>query len=181
MSWYRRQNLVISLPKPHSALVMIDVLLTTWTIRLALGCYAIVLVGWLIVGERSFWPRVGRMVWSVGCLLYLLHVVCAFHFYHDWSHPNAVEHTAWATEQLLGWQFGAGVYFNYVFTLLWAADAGWWSLSPGSYMKRSCWIGALNGAVVFEDGPTRWVGVVVGAVLLVLLLRRLLGKKAFDA
>ena len=162
-------------------------LLTTWTIRISLLCYATVLAAQL-KGQQSDKSRdLRRWIWTAGCLFFLAHVVCAFHFHHDWSHSKAVQHIADVTEDKLGWAFGGGVYFNYLFGLLWVADAGWMWVSFPSYENRSrgARVGfhvymmfiAINGTIFFESGPIRWVGTAVCGVLLLLLVMRIREKK----
>ena len=84
---------------------------------------------------------------------------------------------------MLGLRFGEGIYFSYLFMLLWIADGAWWWLRPSSYQARPAkLVGglvaylsfiAVNGAIVFEDGITRPVGIVVCVVLAGLLVNRL--------
>jgi len=109
---------------------MLGVLLTKWTIRLALACYVAYLAGWLMAkckhtahGDR--WPHIARAIWTLGCVLFVVHVACAFHFYHHWSHAAAWQTTAQETEQLLGVAFGDGIYFSYLFLILWVLDVAW--------------------------------------------------------
>jgi len=76
----------------------------------------------------------------------------------------------------------SGLYLNYVFTVVWVADAAWWLLSAASYARRPRWINAtvhgfmafmfFNATVVFGKGATRWLGAAVTAGLLTLRLRR---------
>ena len=33
-----------------------------------------------------------RWVWAAGCEFYLWHMLAAFHFVHDWSHAEAMQH-----------------------------------------------------------------------------------------
>lgn len=163
-----------------------DELLTRWTIRLALACYIAVLAGWLVRWRSRVWQPVARWLWTAGCLLFLAHVLCAFHFYHHWSHRAAVEDTARQTQELMGWQFGEGIYFSYLFTLIWVADVAWWWIGPTSYRQRPIAIAAIihgyvffiafNGAVLFEVGAIRWVGVAACAGLGLLLAWRLREK-----
>ena len=71
---------------------------------------------------------------------------------------------------------GGGLYLNYVFTALWIGETVWWWASPHSYGTRSrtatLTVRAVfifmivNGAVVFVDGPMRWVGAGIVAALL---------------
>lgn len=145
-------------------------LITHWTIRIALACLVVCVAVSLRRGKwgESRWER---WVWTAGVLFFVAHIAAAFHFYHEWSHQRAFESTAKQTEELLGLRFGEGIYFSYLFTLLWIGDVAWWWLSPHSYRQRPAWLVggliaylffiAVNGAIVFEDGVTRPVGIVV--------------------
>ncbi len=140
--------------------------LTLWTVRLALLLCAAVWTGRLPSGAA-------RLAWTAGCLLYLAHVVCAFHFYHAWSHAAAYDETARRTEELFGLRSGGGLHLNYLFTLLWAGDVLWWWLAPASHEGRpraAAWalhgymaFLAFNATVVFGTGPVRWAGLAVCA------------------
>jgi hypothetical protein len=173
---------------------MLGVLLTQWTIRLALLGY----VGYLAVrltagGTR--WPRGTRWLWTAACGLFLLHAACAFQFYHGWSHAAAWESTARQTQELLGVPFGAGIYFSYLFAAVWMLDvvrawvtaldkpprrlgrlrARWtaaqaalrkWEQSRGHLLVHAYLLFiAINGAMVFEAGPTRFAGAVACLLL----------------
>jgi len=163
--------------------------LTLWTIRLALACYVAWLAGWLVVATHRntllSWPYMARWLWTVGCGLFVAHVACAFHIYHDWNHAAAFEKTATETEQLLGVRFGEGIYFSYLFLVLWVFDVlamwTWWH--PAGDLRRPM-VGAVqwalhaylffiafNGAIVFEAGPTRWAGVAACLLLVGLAMR----------
>jgi hypothetical protein len=154
---------------------MLGNLLTIWTIRLALAAYALWL-GMLLVPNGK-WPSgsriaASRWLYTLACGLFLAHVACAFEFYHHWGHQSALEDTARQTAEMLGFAFGEGIYFSYLFMLVWVADAAWLWLWP---QHRPAWLIAtvqlylafiaLNGAVVFETGVTRWVGIPVAALL----------------
>lgn len=158
-------------------------ILTRWTVRLALILFAASLA-WRLAGPHwkpAPWPR---RLWTAACGLYLAHVVCAFGFMHDWSHLAALTQTARRTEQLTGWKWGGGLYFNYLFTIVWTIDAAWWWLHPATYRAAGLahWLiyafmlfMAVNGAIVFAEGPTRYVGLAIGcglAVLWCLAIRR---------
>src|SRR5688572_6522746 len=111
---------------------MLGSLLTQWTIRLALVCLAVYWGGHLWLLSRSTGNRktraeeskfaILRWIWTAGCLLFVTHVACAFHFTHHWSHAHAWHHTASETQRLMGFSFGDGIYFSYLFLLLWVAD-----------------------------------------------------------
>ena len=148
----------------------IEELLTRWTVRLSLTLYAAAL-GVMILGRhRADYLREARLAWSVGCVLLWLHLAAAFHFVHDWSHHAAYEATARDTQAVLGWPFGAGVYFNYLFAAVWTADVGWWwKVGATAPLTRSRWITLLvhgfllfmvfNATVPFGSGSVRWVAV----------------------
>jgi len=131
------------------------------------------------LGRRGVWPAppgTARRLFTLGAALYLGHVAGAFAVFHDWSHGAAYAETARQTAELTGLDWGGGLYVNYAFTLLWVAETVWWWASPHGYKNRP---GALdvtvraiflfmivNGAVVFVAGPTRWVGLLITALLL---------------
>ena len=164
-------------------------LLTRVTIWLALGLFAAAQV----VRRRPAARTDGAGLWllTVGWGLYIAHVLLAFGLHYDWSHATAYAETATQTEALTGWAWGGGLYVNYLFSVVWGVELCWWRWAPESYARRAH--GAelamrafflfmiVNGAVVFVDGPRRWLGVVIVGVLLVAwrphrpYTRRLLG------
>jgi hypothetical protein len=164
-------------------------LLTVWTIRLALACYVAHLAGWLVFrtgnSTAATWPAIARWIWTLGCGLFVIHVACAFHFYHDWSHAAAFEKTAHETEELLGFRFGEGIYFSYLFLAIWVLDVVWqWqphfragaASGPWASPWRCVLHGYLlfitfNGAIVFESGPIRWAGIAACLVLAAAAMR----------
>ncbi len=158
---------------------MLGTAITHWTIRLALLC---LVSRWGIElfqrNLRGF--QLARAFSTVGCLLFIAHVTAAFHFYHFWSHAAAFEKTAQETEAMLGMRFGFGIYFSYLFLLIWLGDTLWQWLAPENYRNRSRGVRlavvlylafiALNGALVFEAGVTRTVGIPITLGLLAALL-----------
>jgi hypothetical protein len=143
-----------------------------WSIRLALVCFAARLALWLLGRDRLF--AASRAVWTLGCGLFVLHVASAFQFKHHWQHVDAFKTTAQRTEEMLGVRFGEGIYFSYLFLVLWIADVAWQWLAAEHYRRHSRTVSlvlaymafiAFNGAVVFEGGPTRWVGIAFSLVL----------------
>jgi hypothetical protein len=152
-------------------------LLTRWTVRLALSLYVASLV--LRLTSRRPPPlAAARWAWTLGCGLYLLHVLCAFHFFHHWSQEAAYAATAQQTATLVGLNWGGGLYINYVFTLVWLVDAVWW-WSPPVYLQRPWWVEwpvqgflafiAFNSTVVFATGAVRWAGAAASMLLLGLI------------
>jgi hypothetical protein len=156
--------------------------LTRHTVRLALLYYAVAVAlmlqlrpeEWLAAHGRG---RVARWCWSLGWATYLVHLGMAFHFYHGWSHRNAIEHI----ETVSG--FGPGIFVSHTYTLVWTLDVFWWWRSPESYGRRPVWVGwLLHGfmafiifcaTVVYEQGFIRWAGVTMFVGLGLLLARRL--------
>ena len=77
---------------------------------------------------------------------------------------------------------GEGLYFNYLFLLVWIADVLFWWLRPERYETRPAWLEygihgylffiAFNGAVIFESGVTRIGGIVAVVIFAVIILRR---------
>lgn len=155
---------------------------TAWTIRAALVGYAVVLMWYASRRNMRLSPSAARLIWTSGLLLCIAHVVAAFHYYHDWSHAAAFTHTADETERVVGWRFGGGLYFNYMFTVLWFGDVVWWWLRPAAYQSRPVWVSValhgfmafivVNAVVVFEHGPTRWISLVVIAIMAGLVVWR---------
>lgn len=154
---------------------MIGAILTKLMIRGSLLCYVFCLSESLLPADLRI-PRAARVVWSLGCLLFVLHVGCAFQFYHHWSHASAFRTTADETQAMMGIAFGGGIYFSYLFLALWIADVVWlWSLAPTAaatpwwrvLLHAYLFFIAFNGAIVFEAGPTRWFGLAACGLLAV--------------
>lgn len=139
------------------------------TIRLSLAYY-VVAVGQMLRLQPGEWDASGRGAlarecWSLAWAAYLVHVALAFHFYHGWSHADAIRRT----REVSG--FGEGLYISHLFTLVWTVDVVYWWLQPRAYAARSPSIGrtlhgfmafiVFNGTVVFAAGPTRWIAAMV--------------------
>jgi len=150
------------------------VALTRTSIDLALVEYAAAL--WLMMSMgRGDWPArtprgaLARWLWTWACLSFVVHVACAFHFTHHWSHTHAFEQTR------LESGVGEGLYVNDLFLLLWSLDVAWWWVAPERYAVRSAWVDrslhgfmlfiAVNATIVFESGAVRWFGL-MGLLLL---------------
>ena len=95
-----------------------------WTVRLSVFCYLafclLKLAPSSSTGSTSSKRQFG--IWTLGLIFFLLHFVSSMSFAHDWSHENAVTHTAEQTEAMTGWNWGGGIYFNYLFALIWLFD-----------------------------------------------------------
>ncbi len=139
-------------------------LLTKGTVWVALTAYTFACGGMM----REFQAVGVRGLWTLGCGTFLLHVACAFGLYHGWSHTDAYRETARQTEAMTGMEWGGGLYFNYLFAVLWFGDVLWWWLSPVGHAGRPRAVGSVlhaflfflvvNGAFVFVPGPMRWYG-----------------------
>ena len=149
-------------------------MLTRNTVRLSLTWYAVALCFMmrLTPADRRAETTIGRVArwcWTLSLVSFLVHLGMAFHFYHQWSHAHAFQRTAEASG------IGEGIYVSYLFTLLWAADVAWWWAQPAGYANRSIWLGralhtfmlfiVFNGMVIYEQGPIRWAGLAMFAVL----------------
>lgn len=67
-------------------------------------------------------PRPALVCWTAAFVLLAVHELLAFAFVHRWSHAAALRHTAERTRQLIGVDWGGGLYFNYAVTVLWGID-----------------------------------------------------------
>jgi len=152
-------------------------LLTRWSVRLAVACYlgrVTLDIGLPGDSQSRSIRQTARWLWTIGCILYLTHVICAFEFFHDWSPARALGHTAAQTEALVGFRWGGGVYFNYAFTVLWLADTiAWWVGDMDTHCRGRGYFWTLhavfafmvfNATVVFGPPMWRWVAVIVGVV-----------------
>lgn len=124
-----------------------------------------------------------RIAWTAGCLLYLAHVAAAFEYRHHWSHTAAYESTAQQTADVFGVDWGGGLYFNYVFTILWIADVFWWwraGLDRYCARRRSLHLAVqiffafmfFNGAIVFGSPLMLWLGSASILILIVIAASR---------
>jgi hypothetical protein len=161
---------------------------TRQTVRLALASYGVAasLLPWLRGDEwaaGSGRGRLARWCWTFSWATYLVHVALAFHYYHHWSHADALRHT----QEVSG--FGPGIFVSYLFTLAWTADVAWWWLVPRRYARRPVWIGwwwhgfmavvIFNATVVYETGLIRWAGLALLSWLLAdVLLAAVLAARA---
>jgi len=144
--------------------------LTRGTVWLALSLFV---GGELTKTRRGFGTVRDAARWldSAGCATFLAHVVCAFHFYHHWSHAAAHADTARQTAALFGWKWGGGIYLNYIFALVWLGEVVWSWANLRSYLHRPSWMNwtvrglflfmIFNGAVVFARTPMRWFGLIL--------------------
>lgn len=150
--------------------------LTRGTVWLALSLYV---AAEMVVAfsSRAAGCATARWLNGFGVAAFVGHVACAFHFHHQWSHAVAYADTARQTVDFTGWNWGGGLYLNYLFMIVWLGELTWSSLGPMTYAGRRSWIGwaargffmfmIFNGAFVFARHPMRWFGLVLCVLLAV--------------
>jgi hypothetical protein len=78
---------------------------------------------------------------------------------------------------VVGINWGGGLFINYTVALLWLADVAWWWFAGLSSYRRRPWLLTIvwhsflifiifNATVVFKDGLTRWIGLLICLTLL---------------
>jgi hypothetical protein len=151
--------------------------LTRGTIWVAIVSYTIGSIVFSVARGRADFDRWTRLAWTFGCAALVAHFICAFNFYHAWSHESAYVETARQTAEVIKINWGGGLFINYAVALLWVTDvARWWIAGVSSYRRRPWWLTLIwhtflifiifNATVVFKDGVTRWIGLVVSLTLI---------------
>jgi len=146
--------------------------LTRGTIWVSILAYTIGSIVFAISRGRTGFDRWTRLAWTIGCAALVAHFICAFDFYHGWSHESAYADTARQTAEVIRINWGGGLFINYAVALVWFADVAWWWFAGVSAYRRRPWLITLswhgflifiifNATVVFKDGLTRWVGLLV--------------------
>jgi disulfide bond formation protein DsbB len=145
---------------------------SVWAIRIALLLMLVV----LIAEAQGKWRthRAWASLWLAGAVLSLCHSLGSIATFHHGSQSDAIESTAQQTEDLLGFRFGAGLFFNYVFVVVWLIDGSCCVFMPERYRQLPRGIKtsitaflvfiAFNGAIVFQQGWMRWLGM-LGVVI----------------
>jgi hypothetical protein len=150
--------------------------LTIWCADIAMAFYFVAIAQMLRIRHAEWTDnsrtRLARWIWSADCVTYWFHWLLAFHYFHHWSHAEAVAHTRMRSG------FGYGILFSHVFTVIWTADAVWWWRMPASYLNRPRWLGAVihgymffvvfQSTAVFGTGLVRWGALVASVLLLVI-------------
>jgi hypothetical protein len=145
--------------------------LTRATIWIALLLYT---AGAILLLLRAPSDRIApraRAAWTAGCLFFIAHVLCAFAYFHHWSHAAALAETARQTQEMTGYRDGSGLYLNYLFGAVWIVlTIGWW-INPRRFLEGPRWIHWLwngfavfmmiNGTIVFGRNRAHWFGLVL--------------------
>lgn len=169
----RQPEVVLFLWPALAALVAVEALRAGAEARggvLIRGTAYVALAYWAVAVELIVVPqRFARIVWTLACGTYLVHVAMAFEHAHHWSHDDAFRHVEAVS------RFGYGIFVSYLFTLVWLADVVWWWASRTTYQRRPRWLGMsihgfmsfviFNATVVFADGWVRWISVAAFALL----------------
>lgn len=153
-----------------------------WTARLAVACYLARLYYDCDGLANKTAQRSARWWWTIGCLIFLVHVLIAFHFEHHWDHAAAFDATAKRTLEMTGWNSGVGLYVNEVFLCLWLADTLlWWRDFDWPRNRIAYWIvhflfAFLMFQATFVFGPPLWKFAIPLAIT-ALTLKRLLSVR----
>lgn len=135
-----------------------------WTIWTSLLLFA---GGALGRRQRAAWAR---SLWLAGVVLLAIHIAIAMATAHGWSHAAAAAATARATNATFGVDWGGGVYLNYLFLAVWAADTAWWHAPRPPALTWTLrifyFVMLINAAVIFAAGYRRLLGLAVVATLL---------------
>jgi hypothetical protein len=146
--------------------------LTRSTIWISILSYALGCVLFAMASRQTQLDRWVRLAWTMGCAALILHFICAFQFFHSWSHESAYVDTARQTAAVFRINWGGGLFINYAVASLWFADVAWFWLAGVNSYRRRPWLLTLawhsflifiifNATVVFKDGMTRWIGLLV--------------------
>lgn len=123
-----------------------------------------------------FW-RLGWYAYAASVLLVIHHIVIAFRWSHGGSLAAALAHTAQETEAVVGLPIAWGLYFNFVFVAVLAADVAWLHHVGDWQQRRPRWLAklvdlflvgiVLMSTIVFEDGWVRWLAaaITIGLVI----------------
>lgn len=115
------------------------------------------------IGSPQKLPHADLYVWTASWFLCVVHVIFAFHFEHNWSHQEALKHTAEVTASVTGLNWGIGLYVNYLFLGAWGVDVVRRFQTPAATTSRAFHAVAafmmLNATAVF--GPHFWIPVVI--------------------
>ena len=150
--------------------------LTRSTIWIAILAYTTGSIVFAIARGRIDFDRWARLASTAGCIALVAHFICAFDFYHAWSHESAYVETARQTAEVVNIYWGGGLFINYAVAILWLIDVAWWWIAGVDSYRRRPWLLTLmwhsflifiifNATVVFKDGLTRWIGLLISLTL----------------
>jgi hypothetical protein len=132
------------------------------------------LLFWL--GAEWFSLRASKLLvrqwfFGISAVVFLAHVILAFHVFYGWSQTTALADVRRQTMEVTGFRWSIGLWINYAFAALWIVEALWLAIAPALHAARPGWIKwavrgvfwfmAFNGTVVFVKGPQRWLGLAI--------------------
>lgn len=130
---------------------------------LAWVAVALAAAAWHFALARRARPRLVRVCYGAGFLVYSAHVAAAFHFIHEWDHAAAVVETAERARAAIGYAPASAIYVNHFFAAAWLLGVAapsrfgplpWNAAAPLARAVHAfmAFI-AANGAVVFAFQP----------------------------
>jgi hypothetical protein len=152
--------------------------LTRATIWVTIIAYTIGSVFFALSDRKRRLESTARIAWTIACASLFAHFICAFQYYHSWSHTHAYVETARQTEEVFRLNWGGGLFINYALLSVWIVDVAlWWKNGLDSYRQRTralvvAWHSFLifiifNATVIFKDGAVRWIGLLITVCLCV--------------
>jgi hypothetical protein len=119
---------------------------------------------------------------ATGAILLAAHIAVAMAVWHGWSHASALDATARQTNEVFGFNWGGGVYVNYLVAVVWMAELFVWRQWPEGYASRPGWIKwslrgfyfviIVSAAVIFATAWRRVLGAAILAVLVASWIKR---------
>ena len=137
-------------------------------------------VALFVAGEaaRAGGSRLARWGWrasAAGVVLCGVHMAVAMSVRYAWNHDDAVRQTAAQAATVYGVSWRGGLYVNYLFLALWAAETLWCRRYPASYSRQPAalrWgvrafylVILFNAAIVFASPRRRIIGVALMSAL----------------
>jgi hypothetical protein len=135
------------------------------------------------LARRSPPPAWAWWTFTLGAILAIVHTMLAFHVVHDWVHDDAVRNTRLQTLAVYGVDVPWGIYVNYLFLAIWAADAWAWAsgrlLSPRVLWSLRAFYAVIivNAAVIFAAGSRRGLGIAVITWLVVIWIKETVARQ----
>ena len=131
-----------------------------FVIRTTAGvCVVLYLAACLCWVRRGPTHAATKWLWTAGWLVLVVHTAAAFHFRHDWSGMLAADHVAKRTEEVVGFYWAGGIWFNYLLLVAWGVDVA--RLWKDRHWKFWTWfvhaflaMMIVSSTVVF--GPAYW-------------------------
>lgn len=69
--------------------------------------------------KRNTAARRAGIIWLVGIVSMVIHIIASYGIWHGWSHQAALRFTGDQSESVIGIRAEPGLYANFVFVLVW--------------------------------------------------------------